>query len=394
MDTAIAETTVPAGFTRRADGDLLDAHNQWASRSPDEAVYSIDELLQRTKHNRDASRDKAGVDWSTLYVKEDACSLQLAGRGGVGATFTNWSLSQLCALPAADGRGGIAPVSFISKLSTATAVDVLNERLQAGIGRTKDANLLVSKNGRLTLRSITTEAYERVWDYDLAQRLASLCERGGWGPAEAFKRADDPMRKARTFGGQETPLPLGWVGDRSMFVCLVDYDGVIHSDGNTYARFFLLSNSEVGAASLKVTFGLLDFVCCNFILWGCTEVYEASFKHTKSIHDRWNALSEGFSRQLSADNRQEILDGIAAARALRIDDTQDAVIAKVRAATDLSKALVASAYDKAEAAGRYGDPRSVWGMVNGLTEVSQTAQYADQRTAIDLKASRLMGLLR
>lgn len=157
----------------------------------------------------------------------------------------------------------------------------------------------------------------------------------------------------------------------------------------------MLSNSEVGAGTLKVTFGLMDFACCNFILWGCLEVYEASLKHTKSIHEKWSELAQSLSKQLSADTRSTILDGIEAARGYVIGETQEQVVAVVRAATDLPKNLVVDAYDIATKTPRYGNPNSAWGMINGLTEASQVVTgNADRRAAIDAKAARLMGLLK
>jgi len=64
-------------------------------------------------------------------------------------------------------------------------------------------------------------------------------------------------------------------------------------------------------------------------------------------------------------------------------------------ATELPRGLVVDAYERAEATPRYGDPKSAWGMLNGLTEASQhAAEHADKRAAIDAKAARLMGLLK
>jgi len=37
----------------------------------------------------------------------------------------------------------------------------------------------------------------------------------------------------------------------------------------------------------------------------------------------------------------------------------------------------------------YGSPNTVWGMMNGLTEVSQEAEYASKRVAVDQAAARL-----
>jgi len=226
------------------------------------------------------------------------CTSRAAKRASRGST-TSASVSFARCRPAtarASRRQG-----FITQLSSKLAADVLNERLTQGVARKAAANLLVSsQHGKNVLRRVSSDKYEQVFDHDIALRVAELCKRGTWGKAEAFKRAaGEPARHAR---GEQPALPLGWVGDRNMFVLLVDYDRPIVIGEATYARFFMLSHSEVGAGALNVTFGLLDFVCCNMILWGCTEVYEASFRHTKSIHDSLGALSGGLSKSLSAEN--------------------------------------------------------------------------------------------
>jgi len=56
----------------------------------------------------------------------------------------------------------------------------------------------------------------------------------------------------------------------------------------------------------------------------------------------------------------------------------------------LSKKVIESAYAIQERTPRYGDPRTVWAVVNGLTEVSQHAENADERTEIDRSAGRLL----
>lgn len=393
----LSNIKAPSGFKAVAGGDLHVVHNQWKSRPADEQVFSIDELLSRTKAVKDSARELEGVPWADLKIvagKDGGLGLT---RGSGVARFNNYSLGQFCSLPTADGS--LAPQGFVTQLSAGLAADVLNERLSSKIARKSAATLLVSgsdmKGGAsATLRSVTSDKYERIFDFDIAERLGQLCARGGWGPASAFARAgQQPM--ARHARGEQARLPLGWLSDRNMFTLLVDYSRPIEIDGAIYSRFFVLSHSEVGAGALNVMFGLLDYVCCNMILWGCTQVYEASFRHTKSIHEKWAALGQGISNALSSDNQSDIASGIAAARKMLIADSQDEVLANVIAVTELPKGLVIDAYERAEATPRYGDPRSVWGMVNGLTEASQhAAEHADKRTAIDLKAARLMGLLK
>jgi hypothetical protein len=215
---------------------------------------------------------------------------------------------------------------------------------------------------------------------------------GTWGRADAFRHAGQPQKHAF---GEKPSLPLGWVGDRSMFIVLVDYEHPIVTPAGTFARFLMLSNSEVGAGSLKITFGLLDYACCNFILWGCSQVYEAAFRHTKSVHEKWAALSAGFSRQLESGERDSIITGITLAQKQLLGGSEPSVLAVTRAATDLPAELVQDGFNPAARTPPYGDPRSVSGMVNGLTEASQHATVnADKRAQIDAKAARLMGLLK
>jgi hypothetical protein len=359
---------------------------------------TIEDYVSRTRQIRDTSRESAdaGVPWDSLRIEAQGDELALLGRGGIPATLNNWSLSQICALPARDGSGTLAPTEFLGRLSTNVAADVLTDRLTRGIGRQKPAHLLVSgPTASMMLRSITTTAYERVWDYDIALRVAELCRRSSWGPCEAFRTASGPARHA---WGDVEPLPLGWVGDRSSFIALADYDTAIEHGKNRYSRFMLLSNSEVGGASVKLVFGLMDFACCNFILWGCTEVYEATFRHTKTVHDRFLAAQRAMALPMPREERDELQSAIKVASTFLLGEGEQEVIAVTRAVTELPQKLVQDAYTRTLQTDRYGRPGTAWSMLQGLTEASQHVDVAranvDKRADIDAKAARLMGYVK
>lgn len=373
----------PAGFTKRAGGTIDDAHRQWATRPAEEAVHTVDDLVTRTQRVRALSRTKANIPWESLRVEADGQELALVGKGGTPAYLGNWAMGQLASVAG-------APAGYLSKLPAQLAAECLTHGLKQGVERDNAASLLVTVSpGRLDARAILTDRYERVWDAEIAERIATICQKGTWGPAQAFRSAS--TAQVSHAWGTPKPLPLGWVGDRSMFALLVDYEGSVTTKaGQKLARFVMLENSEVGARAVKATLGLLDFVCGNMIMWGCSDVYEARFRHTKNVHEKLHALSAPMTARLGSGEQDKLLTSIAGASATLLGEDKDSVVERVVARTKLPKQTVIAAYGRVEATSRYGDPRSAWGMVQGLTEESQGATFADDRIDIDRAAAKLL----
>ena len=129
----------PSGVRAVKGQNLMHASREWASRPADQAVFTMDDLLARTRTVQATSRSMANVPWSELQVLPHANGNDLCLTRGTGAArFSHWSLGQLCNLPSNDGSGSIASQAFLGKLSPALAAQVLNERLQAGIARKRD----------------------------------------------------------------------------------------------------------------------------------------------------------------------------------------------------------------------------------------------------------------
>jgi hypothetical protein len=76
---------------------------------------------------------------------------------------------------------------------------------------------------------------------------------------------------------------------------------------------------------------------------------------------------------------------------VKIGDTKESVLDKLFGMRSLvlTRKTLEAGYDAVNYA-QDGDPRTVWGMVQGLTRHSQTVAYADARTAIDTAAGKLM----
>jgi hypothetical protein len=370
----------------RKPGNVMDAHNQFMTRPADEAVFSFEDLLARTSKARTTSTALEPMPWSSLQVRSENKSLTLVGPSG-GAKLGHWATKQLCSVID-------TPSEYILRLPPELAADCLNHGIANQWRRKGDALMLLQSNdtGSQLVRSITSDIYERVWDAEIAELADGLRTNGTWGPCQAFKSATK-AKVDRAWAPAKT-LPLGWVGDRSSFIALADYEGAVKVNGSLLARFALLSNSEVGAQGFKIVFGLMDFACANFILWGCEQVTEVSVRHVGSIRERFAALTAPMTKALTSGERDHLTGGLTTAQKTLIADDQDKVFARVAQVTRLPKAHIEAAWNVAEGTPRYGNPRSVWGMLSGLTEASQKLhENADKRTKADEQAARLMSLV-
>lgn len=389
--TTIIDTTATNahanGFSvkARGAGDIMDAHRQWATRSPDEAVYTVDDLLSHTRGVRQRSVS-AVAPWADISVEAQGDDICLRGRGAPVA-LSHYAMDQLCGVVR-------APASYLRRLPTETAARCLADGLASGHSvRTHDARLLVERDDVSRIRAITTTRYSRIWDYDIASRVANLAERSSWGPFTAFRQAGGGTPSHAW--GEATPLPLGWVGDRDSFVALVDYDNAVTvGDGQTLARFVLISNSEVGARSFKLTVGLVDFACSNFILWGCQNAVDISTRHIGDAAVRVRDMLSGMDQyRLDSGEASEIKRGIQTMREHSLGDSREAAIARTRQITGLPLATVTDGVQRAEETERYGDDYSAWAIVQGLTEASQHASegITAGRIATDAAAAKIFG---
>lgn len=384
MTIAAANSNVSVSIKSRPDGQVMDAHREWARRPADEAVYSFQDLLDRAQAARVRGIEHAGVPWRDLFVTADTNSkaLWLRSGGKAGGTLGAWSADQLARIVG-------APAEYVKSLPAHLAADCFNHGLRTRTAHKREAQILTHGT---SVRSIMSDAYTRIWDVEIAQLAAGLADRGTWGAFEAFRRAG---AGAGVAGYHAAPLPLGWVGDRSTFVALADYESPIEVNGSLLARFALLSNSEVGAGSFKITIGLVDYACCNFILWGCQQVREIRIRHVGDVRERFAEAAGPMTAALTSGERTEIRDALVRSTRVLVADTRDEVVAKGAVVTELPKAHIEAAYELAEQTPRYGDPRSVWGLLSGLTEASQKLhKNADKRAKADAGAARLMGLLR
>lgn len=376
--------------------NLHAASSQWATRPADQRFWNLAALKEACRASREGSAI-ATVPFGSLKASAQGEEIFLSGRAGIPAHMTHYAFGQLA-------TSVNAPAGYLRSLPSATAAECLNVGIEKAKDRS-DRKLLFHKNGSLALRACLSEDYERVWDHEVCAYLEKL---EGWrnpaGLAPANYRGetrratvDDILPGQINIGEGDLIAPAGlYASDHDMFAFLVAPDRTIDDgSGKPLMRGVFVKNSEVGDSSLVFTFFLMQAVCGNHIVWGARGVHEVRVRHMGK--DPFTKAIKEFEVELRKyrDGAAEEEAGIAKARKLVLGSTKDEVLsALVKYAKGhslpLSRSRISEALDVAEQyRDWYGDPRSLWGAVAGLTHASQ-GTYQDDRETVDRAAGKLL----
>jgi len=379
------------------NGTLLqDAHRQWAQRPKDERFASVPDLCQflaqRKATSKEVSRPFSGL---RAVAKDGAVSLATE-RGE--AALTHWAFTQLCQAAGLSSR--MLRQSFEQFQSTQQAAQWVADGLNLGLeGRapseSKDANVLLSMvDGKPVIRALMTEAYSRIWDVDLARRLLlPLLEQGFVNPP-AY---DGP-------GGL-------YAGDSDMFSLMVPqnvnrinlptYNGPgpekfeVPGVEGEFSPFLMLSNSEVGKASVWFCSGLVHSVCANLNMWGCEDVREVRIIHKGNP---WNKIQLEFNRFVTRfcnGQTKKNAAVIQAATQFLVGKTAEDAAKFVTSKTDLSQKIAKEAVATIERGDRSTgiisqDPTVLWNLVAAITANARILGNQDDQVSTCQQAGKLM----
>ena len=390
---------------------LKEAHTEWASRPLDQTYETLEELRTATHNQRLRSRESKPVPFAKLRVEADGPRLFL--QGSRKGALTHFAFGQLAA------HAG-APAHYLRALPASLAMQNLNHGLKHR-SETASSNALMlleeppSRDDALTIRAVTTEVYSRIWNDDCTAGLVRLGERG-WRVPPALP---GPRRDPRTRPATEADLlpnqgqygiqiqvgdliaPAGlYASAHDMFAFLVHPERVISAGRRALMRGFFMRNSEVGDGALWITVFLFDGVCGNHYCYGVDAVQELRVRHTsaKALAEAlatWSMRLGVYERNASTEER-----AIRAAQAKELGKDKATTVAELyglskrKNLSTLTKVRLERAYDvAARHEDRDGPPTTLWGMIAGLTQVSQESGHTDQRTLIDAQTGRLMGLI-
>src|SRR3990167_1313657 len=374
--------------------NLYEASNQWANRPDDERCASIAKMRE-TCHGYFSSAVEGRAAWRALSVVPEADQMTLCGATS-HASLTHYAFGQLAQ------RAG-APAEYLRSLPAELASRALNYGL-AEKGDYTQAQILLHQNGGVVARALTSTAYERIWNWEVCDRLGGLVDQGWRVPPARPCRPDQAGARLATevdllrdegfglsvkIGDPIAPAGL-YASDRDMFAFLVNENRV----GNSLARGFFVSNSEVGDAALKLTTFLYNHVCGNHIVWDADQVRQTRIIHMGRGARHWRIELRALDAW-SEESTEHELERITAAKTHALGASKEEVLDAVFRLRDvgLSRTMIGHGYDTAEAHPDDADgasPRTVWGMVQGLTRYSQTRPHAGDRVSIDRAAGRLL----
>jgi hypothetical protein len=368
-------------------------------------------MAQQCAEWKACSREEI-VDLGRVSVVNDSGRMILTGGGLKGpGEFTHYSFGQLC-------QTAGAPAGYLRELGGDLAAQCLTSGL-----RKKDrevlgsaGNVLVRSDaggGRQEVGAFLSRGYSRIWNADIVGRLQEFESRGWRVPPARPANFDDPRARKATEadvllnnkGGGGLSVKVGdliapaglYASDRDCFAFMV-LEGGTEIGGSVMNRGFFVSNSEVGDMAFSLTTFLYDAVCGNHICWGASEVTEVRLVHRGKANTRWIGDLQRALQRYAANGTDKERAVIMSAIGMRIADGKDAVVEKLfkNKALGLTKGAIESAWDwsvkEARLRGNKFAPESVWGMVCGLTRVSQECGWANERVAIDKAAGKLLGM--
>lgn len=353
---------------------LYRASRQWATRPSDERFATLEDLISSTRAYADSSAE-AVTKYADLRVTSTLDSAKrgeivLVGKTGQQAHFSNWGFGQFAA------RLG-APTAYLRKLPETIVTDALTYGLKELTIEEPDASakMLVHRNGSLMVRAFTGEGYARLWNYEVGERLLGL-KTLGW--------TEKPLA---TDGAAEGDI---YASDHDMFVFLRNDDRRIDEPHNPegLARGVIIENSEVGASSLRVTRFLYRYQCQNHIIWDVSNVLELAVRHTGDIDTKARAFFAQV-REYADESASDDEAIIKRAYTLKIGETKDEVLDKIFGKGILSKRQTEKAFDTAVTVEGL-DGRTVWGLTQGVTRMSQDIAFADRRTELDKAAGKIL----
>lgn len=363
------------------------ASQQWATRPMDERFLTLEDMLPVAAIAKQYGREVAGEP-RTLKLGVDDDSVYVNGEMGGRFDLTYHAFGQTCA------RVG-APAGYLRSLPPVLAAANLTFGLQHReealepakfylVPAIRDRQPVLTGPGEVY--AVTGPKYGRVWNYDVVKALIEVNERSGgvWKVPAASYSATDP-RRATTL----------YLGKSHLFTFLVDEGRVIDVEGRKINRGFIVSNSEIGEATLSVSTFTYDFVCDNRCIWGQKNVNQIKIRHTSGAPDRFlrevQPALRAYAESSAATMEAQIKRAAQTPLSLNGKRVASDTASQVAWLRDQGFSSVFSQVAVQRANAEMGGMETVWEAVNGITAAARDLKpHTDERVAVEQQAGDLL----
>lgn len=398
--------------------EIYDVSRAWATRPDEDRYTDLLSMQNDLRYIRDHSEDYV-LPKSAFAIEPDRDSISVVLDGKHAFKPNHHSFGQLTQLAGwsagdADNLRQLPPELVAANLNyllrreankpTMTVkADTVPQGRRLAIGapasktvdlaKRSDASVLVQfgerdDNGDAdndVIRAILGDSYGRIWNSDV---IDMIVDKFGDGRTGNF-RVPGEFGKEVAITKANTTL---YASDRDMIIMLADEKNRVElpgrRDGSTgsFARGFIVSNSEVGTQKFRLMSFYFDYVCANRIIWGATNIVELQMRHSRHAAARFlKEAAPALQHLTQSDDSSKFLAAINAARNKTLDDKHcEAAVASI-----VGKRKVLDVYRMHEA--NEGRPiETVYDVVNGVTDYAKRLPYAADRLVMEAEAAKLL----
>lgn len=401
---ATASQAAPKGWKVSTAGRSMDIlSRQWISRKADERFLSLEDLANKARARAENAKEivlkNNGFevlspeildtdDRNTMLAKAQQITIGLPSGDEVAPT--NWAFGQIAGLAK-------APASYLRQLPAA----IVSDALQYGLRYNRGAEDVKLYADDLEAMAITGPDYGRIFNHDVAEAVSMVAATGQgdhqWkvpGMLDWSTGIYDPRHPVTA---DTTTL---FMNDRSIFIFLcqdlapIEIGKLPNGEPDLVFRGFYVTNSEVGAGSLKLGAMYLRAICQNRILWGVEGFEELTMRHTKYAPARFVEEARPALESFANGSEGKLIEGITKAREAKIADTKEEALQWL-GARNISRKRSLAIMERITVEMREGDeednrPVSAWEMAQGITAQAREEQNHDTRMDLELDAKRLL----
>lgn len=397
LDTANIETTVTAPFKvdPHRGGNNGEVSRQWASRPADQRFLNLDDMQVKLRTRADNTRAVVSLAKKIEFIApepetiDDTNKLSVGLPNGDVIAPSHWSFGQLATL--AD-----SPASYLRKLPSQLVADCL----AFGMTKLRGVDDIKTYDVDGELRAAVGPNYGWIKDADVVEAVQQIA---GNGTGDARWKIPGVLDWTTNLYDPFAPVTKDsttlYASDRDMFVFLVDDTHPIEvgklADGSPDLMFrgFFVSNSEVGAGSMRLAAFYLRGVCMNRNLWGVENFEELTIRHTSNAPARFMSEARPALQSFAERSDEKLINGVRAAKEAVVAKEEAEALSFLRNRGFSQKRAKAIMLRDAESGGQRdeGDfPRTAWDFAQAITAEARALPNSDTRLEMEKVAGKIL----